>query len=119
MSVENIVLWYEQNVNYRLTKAFINFLIKIGIVKDDIDLDFLNLYLLEKNCDDFVIENGRYKIKSNRIPVIVNFKDEVIKKEEPKKPLITFTNNRKKEEKSHKKFKIENIGGNKLKLVKL
>ena len=48
MSIENIVNWYEKNVNYRLTKAFLNFLIKTGIVKPDIDLEILNLYLLER-----------------------------------------------------------------------
>lgn len=125
MSIDKIVLWYEENVNYKLTKSFLKFLISIGIVKEDIDLDFLNLYLLEKDCEDFIIENGKYKIKTNRIPVILNFKDEAIEKKEPKKvekekkPIVTFTKGNEKEEKPHKKFKIKSIGGNKMKLIKL
>ena len=47
MSIDNVVLWYEKNVNYKLTKAFLNFLIKTGIVKEDVNLELLNLFLLE------------------------------------------------------------------------
>ena len=102
MSVENIVNWYEKNVNYRLTKAFLNFLIKIGIVKEDIDLEILNLYLLERDEDEFVMENNMYQIKKNRIPVISKFDEN--KKEEKKI--------------GNRKFKLEIVGGNKMKLVK-
>ena len=108
MSIDKIILWYEENVNYKLTKTFLDFLIKIGIVKEDIDLDFLNLYLLERNEKDFVFENGKYKIKKNRIPIISKFKEEPIKKVETKA-----------EKKSNKKFKIEKLEGKKFKLVKL
>lgn len=124
MSIENIVNWYEKNVNYRLTKAFLNFLIKTGIVKPDIDLEILNLYLLEREDGEFVFENNTFKIKKNRIPVITKFKDEVEKTPIPpkqeKKPIVTFTrgNNIKTEKKETKKFKLEIVGGNKMKLVK-
>ena len=118
MSIENIVNWYEKNVNYRLTKAFLNFLIKTGIVKPDIDLEILNLYLLEREDDEFVVENNSYKKKKNRIPIISKFKDEIVEK--VKKPIVTFTkgNNTKTEKKETKKFKLEVVGGNKMKLVK-
>jgi hypothetical protein len=124
MSIENIVNWYEKNVNYRLTKAFLNFLIKTGIVKPDIDLEILNLYLLEREDGEFVFENNTFKIKKNRIPVITKFKDEAEKTPIPpkqeKKPIVTFTrgNNTKTEKKETKKFKLEIVGGNKMKLVK-
>ena len=124
MSIENIVNWYEKNVNYRLTKAFLNFLIKTGIVKPDIDLEILNLYLLEREEDEFVFENNTFKIKKNRIPIISKFKDEVAKAPTPpkqeKKPVVTLTrgNNAKTEKKETKKFKLEVVGGNKMKLVK-
>ena len=87
MSIENVVLWYEKNVNYKLTKAFLNFLVKTGIIKEDIDLELLNLFLLEVYGNEFVKENNKFKIKSNRIPVIDNFKEEkkVEKKSEPAK----------------------------------
>ena len=122
MSIENIILWYEKNVNYKLTKTFLDFLIKIGIVNEDIDLDFLNLYLLERNEKDFVFENGKYKIKKNRIPVISKFKEEPIKKVETKKEIIVKPPVEKlipAEKKSNKKFKIEKLEGKKFKLVKL
>lgn len=124
MSIENIVNWYEKNVNYRLTKAFLNFLIKTGIVKPDIDLEILNLYLLEREDGEFVFENNTFKIKKNRIPVISKYNDEAVKATTPpkqgKKPIVTFTsgNNTKTEKKETKKFKLEVVGGNKMKLVK-
>ena len=124
MSIENIVNWYEKNVNYRLTKAFLNFLIKTGIVKPDIDLEILNLYLLEREDGEFVFENNTFKIKKNRIPVISKFSDEAVNTTTPpkqgKKPIVTFTkgNNTKTEKKETKKFKLEVVGGNKMKLVK-
>ncbi len=122
MSIENIILWYEKNVNCKLTKTFLDFLIKIGIVNEDIDLDFLNLFLLERNEKDFIFENGKYKIKKNRIPVISKFKEEPNKKVETKKEMIVNPPVEKlipAEKKSNKKFKIEKIGGKRLKLVKL
>ena len=122
MSIDKIILWYEENVNYKLTKTFLDFLIKIGIVKEDVDLDFLNLYLLERNEKDFVFENVKYKIKKKRIPIISKFKEEPIKKVETKKEIIVKPPVEKlipAEKKSNKKFKIEKLEGKKFKLVKL
>lgn len=137
MTIENVVLWYEENVNYKLTVSFLKFMIKIGIINNDIDLDFLNSYLLEKYSDDFIIENGKYKIKQNRIPIIFKHKDEAVEEvsqNEDIKPKENKTSKKKKSKKnggkiilyereknknSSKKFKIENINGNKMKLVKL
>ena len=78
-----------------------------------------NSFLLEFYGSEFVKENGKFKIKENRKVVIDNFNDKEIvhepkikitketkQKEEPKKPL-------------RNKFKIESLGGKKLKLVKL
>ena len=115
MSIENVIAWYEKNVNYKLTKAFVNFMIKTGIINNEIDLNLLNSFLLEFYGSEFVKENGKFKIKENRKIVIDNFSDaeivvekkkETKQKEEPKKPL-------------RNKFKIESLGGKKLKLVKL
>ena len=119
MSIENVIAWYEKNVNYKLTKAFVNFMIKTGIINNEIDLNLLNSFLLEFYGSEFVKENGKFKIKENRKVVIDNFNDKEIvhepkikitketkQKEEPKKPL-------------RNKFKIESLGGKKLKLVKL
>ena len=123
MSIENVVLWYEKNVNYKLTKAFLNFLVKTGIVKEDIDLELLNLFLLEVYGNEFVKENNKFKIKSNRIPVIDNFKDEKIE-EKKQEPVKKVEENKIEQSKNNKKglrnkFKIENLGGKRLKLVKL
>ena len=124
MTIDNVVTWYEKNVNYKLTKTFLNFLVKTGIINYDVDLELLNLFLLDRYEDDFVKENNKYKIKKNRIPVIDKFKEEKneVKKEEktvekksPVKELSVTT----KKKSSGKRFKIENLGGSKLKLVKL
>ena len=127
MTIDNVVTWYEKNVNYKLTKTFLNFLVKTGIINYDVDLELLNLFLLDRYEDDFVKENNKFKIKKNRIPVIDKFKEEKneVKKEEKKeKPIekkspvkeLSVTTKKKS---SGKRFKIENLGGSKLKLVKL
>ena len=126
MSIENVVLWYEKNVNYKLTKAFLNFLVKTGIVKEDIDLELFNLFLLEVYGNEFVKEDNKFKIKSNRIPVIDNFKEEKkqesVKKSDEKNSIVNIpvTYEKAESKKSLKnKFKIEKLGGKRLKLVKL
>lgn len=136
MSVEEVVAWYEKNVNYKLTKAFLNFLVKTGIVKYDVDLELLNMFLLETFDNDFVKDNNKFKIKKNRIPIIDSFKEEkkVVKKDEKKivenKPVkkekVVEKKSTKKEipvttkkKTPNRKFKIENLGGRKLKLVKI
>ena len=127
MTIDNVVTWYEKNVNYKLTKTFLNFLVKTGIINYDVDLELLNLFLLDRYEDDFVKENNKFKIKKNRIPVIDKFKEEKneVKKEEKKeKPIekkspvkeLSVTTKKKS---NGKRFKIENLGGSKLKLVKL
>ena len=129
MSIENVIEWYEKNVNYKLTKTFVNFMIKTGIINSEINLNLLNLFLLEFYGNDFVKENGKFKLKENRKSVIDNFNDEKIvieKKKENKivheqKIKIPKETNKKEEPKKslRNKFKIESIGGKKLKLVKL
>jgi len=124
MTIDNVVTWYEKNVNYKLTKTFLNFLVKTGIINYDVDLELLNLFLLDRYEDDFVKENNKFKIKKNRIPVIDKFKEEkkeATKKEKPveqKSPVKELSVTTKKKS-SGKRFKIENLGGSKLKLVKL
>ena len=127
MTIESVVDWYGKNVNYKLTKAFLNFLINIGIIKKDIDIQLLNSFLLEVYDDDFIKENGKFKIKENRIPVIEKYKD-VQKKEEKKPSTKQDVKNRiekvtkakpTEKKKPVTKFKIESLGGKRLKLVKL
>ena len=125
MSIENVIAWYEKNVNYKLTKAFVNFMIKTGIINNEIDLNLLNLFLLEFYGNDFVKENGKFKIKENRKVVIDNFnnKETVVEDKKVSEPKIKITKETKQKEEPKKslrnKFKIESLGGKKLKLVKL
>lgn len=125
MSIENVIAWYEKNVNYKLTKAFVNFMIKTGIINNEIDLNLLNLFLLEFYGNDFVKENGKFKIKENRKVVIDNFnnKETVVEDKKVREPKIKIAKETKQKEEPKKslrnKFKIESIGGKKLKLVKL
>ena len=46
MTIDSVVAWYDKNVNYKLTRAFLEFLIKIGIVKSEINIEMLNSFLL-------------------------------------------------------------------------
>jgi hypothetical protein len=112
MTIDGVVAWYNKNVNYKLTKAFLKNLIKIGIVKEDIDLELLNLFLLESSDNNLVKQNGKYSIKKNRIPVIDKFKDnETPKKQEKKETKLSNG--------ARNMFKIEKISGKRLKLVKI
>ena len=126
MTIESAVTWYDKNVNYKLTRAFLEFLIKTGIVKSEINIEMLNSFLLEAYGDEFVKVNGRFKIKENRIPVIEKYND--VKKEEKKPSTKQDVKNRiekvtkakpTEKKKPVTKFKIESLGGKKLKLVKL
>ena len=40
VEIEKIVLWYEENINLKLAKSIFCFLKKIGMVDNDIELDF-------------------------------------------------------------------------------
>lgn len=123
MSIDNVVSWYEKNVNYMLTKNFLNFLIKIGIIKEDINLELLNLFLLEYFENEPIKENNKFKIKPNRIPIIDKFKEvkkpENVNKTVIKKGPVTITKTVTNKVSPKNKFKIEKIGGKRLKLVKL
>lgn len=123
MSIDSVVSWYEKNVNYRLTKNFLNFLIKIGIIKEDVNLELLNLFLLEYFENEPIKENNKFKIKSNRIPIIDKFKGEKksenVNKTVIKKGQVTITKTVTNKVSPKNKFKIEKIGGKRLKLVKL
>ena len=133
MSINDIIAWYDKNVNYKLTKPFLNSLIKIGIIKENVDLDLLNLFLLEKNENEFVKINNKFKIKENRKAIISKYKDEAKPKQAPKpvkqvkqqkpKPKVEKKVNKNTEAKETVKrpikFRIESLGGSKLKLVKI
>ncbi len=123
MSIDNVVSWYEKNVNYRLTKNFLNFLIKIGIIKEDVNLELLNMFLLEYFENEPIKENNKFKIKPNRIPIIDKFKDakqpEKVNKTVIKKGPVTITKTVTNKVSPKNKFRIEKIGGKRLKLVKL
>jgi len=126
MSIENVILWYEKNVNYKITRIFLNFLVNIGIIKNDVDLELLNSFMLEAFGDEYVKEDNFLKIKKNRIPIIDKFKDEpiTINKEKTNTKEIQLdkiinTAVKENNKQPRNKFKIENLGGKKLKLVKL
>ena len=62
MTIESVVTWYDKNVNYKLTRAFLEFLIKTGIVKSEVNIEMLNSFLLEAYGDEFVKEKACYKV---------------------------------------------------------
>ena len=133
MLIKDVIVWYEKNVNYKLTQPFIEFLITLGIIKKDVDIDILNLFLLERYNDEYVKINNKFKVKENRIPIIDKYKP--VKKAEkpaakPAKPAAKPAEKKAKPTQAQKKpekkatsaprrFRIEKIGGRKLKLVKI
>lgn len=122
MQIESVVLWYQKNVNYKLTRGFLNFLVNIGIMNSDVDLELLNSFLLETFGESYMKENGRFKIKKNRIPIIDKFKDEVVEdatNDTNEINLNKIITTKESSKPVRNKFKIESLGGKKLKLVKL
>ena len=122
MQIESVVLWYQKNVNYKLTRGFLNFLVNIGIMNSDVDLELLNSFLLETFGESYMKENGRFKIKKNRIPIIDKFKDEVVEdatNDTNEISLNKIITTKESSKPVRNKFKIESLGGKKLKLVKL
>lgn len=115
MSIDEVVGWYEKNVNYKITKAFLNSLVKLGIINVDVDIELLNLFLLIREDDEFKKKDGLYLVKDNRKELIDSYDiDTIVAKNKEKNNIAT--NNIKKDV---KKFKIEKIGGKSFKLVKI
>lgn len=119
MQINEVIKWYEEHTDSQLNEYFLKRMIEIGIIKTDIDLSYLNLYLLERFNDGFVVENGKYRVKKNRLPLISQTMptEQPIKKENNDKVEQMKKAVEKLEDKP-KRFKIEKLNGNRLKLVK-
>jgi hypothetical protein len=103
-SINEIVKWYNLNVDTQITDDFLIFLITKGIIKPIetslYSLNEVNNFLLKKYNNDLLKnDNNKFILKENRIQLLNKFP-----KKEIKKP---------------KKFKITSLDGNKMKLIKL
>lgn len=103
-SINEIVKWYNLNVDTDITDDFLIYIITKGIIKPIetslYSLNDINDFLLETfNGDLIKNENDKFIFKKNRKIILNKFP-----KKEIKKP---------------KKFKITSLDGNKLKLIKL
>lgn len=117
MKKSDVIKWYKENTDAELNEFFLDRMIKLGIIKEDIDLLFLNLILLERFNDNFVTENGKYRLKKNRLPLIEQSKPvEVAPIKDDKLERMKVAVGKLGEQ--PKRFKIEKINGNRLKLVK-
>lgn len=126
--MNDVIKWYDNNVNHGVNEGFLNHMIELGIINKDIDIKTLNSFLLESNGDKYSSDyNGRYKMKENRKSLIRSFGN--ISKPDVNKnnvvPLKIRTTEPKKENKQNDmpqlngKFKIQRVSGNKLKLIRL
>ena len=126
--MNDVIKWYDNNVNHGVNEGFLNHMIELGIINKDIDIKTLNSFLLESDGDKYSSDyNGRYKMKENRKPLIRSFEN--ISKPDVNKnnvvPLKIQTTEPKKENKQNDmpqlngKFKIQRVSGNKLKLIRL
>jgi hypothetical protein len=117
MKKNDVIKWYNENTNAELNDFFLDKMINLGIIKEDIDLSFLNLILLERFNDKFIIENGKYRLKKNRLPLIEQSKSvEIAPIKDDKLERMKVAVGKLGEQ--PKRFKIEKINGNRLKLVK-
>ena len=126
--MNDVIKWYDNNVNHGVNEGFLNHMIELGIINKDIDIKTLNSFLLESDGDKYSSDyNGRYKMKENRKSLIRSFGN--ISKPDVNKnnvvPLKIRTTEPKKENKQNDmpqlngKFKIQRVSGNKLKLIRL
>lgn len=102
-TINEIVKWYDKNVNFKISSDFIVYLVTNNIILPKeptiYSLNSVNDFLLEKLNNEYVKDrNGRFKIKENRKKIVEKYKG---------KPTV------------HTKFKIASLDGNKLKLIKL
>lgn len=117
MKKNDVIKWYNENTDAELNDFFLDKMINLGIIKEDIDLSFLNLILLERFNDKFIIENGKYRLKKNRLPLIEQSKPvEIAHIKDDKLERMKVAVGKLGEQ--PKRFKIEKINGNRLKLVK-
>lgn len=138
MTSDDLISWYMTHVNHNITNTFLSYLNDLGILESKYSLvdtneslyslDKLNSIMLERINENYVkTDNGDYKMKDNRHYIVDKFKKtsvvekpiieevkETVKTETQtiQKPIIKSTNTK-------SKFKIEYIGGNKMKLHKI
>ena len=117
MKISDVIKWYNENTDVGLNEIFLEKMINLGIIKEDINLSFLNLILLERFNDNFVTENGKYIVKKNRIPLIEQSKPVEIKPIQDDK-IERMKIAVEKLGEPPRRFKIEKLNGNRLKLVK-
>lgn len=103
-SINDIVKWYDKNVDYGISDDFLIYIINKGVLKPCemslYSLEELNSFLLVKNENNYLKDKSdKYILKENRKHIVDKFP-----KKEVRKP---------------KKFKIASLDGNKLKLIKL
>ena len=102
-SINEIVKWYEENTDTPIPQDFIIYMVKNHIIFPRVNatysLDEINDLLLEKEYGSYVVIKDKLKVKDNRKPLI-------------KKCFTEQTC-------EAKKYKIANLSGNKLKLIKL
>ena len=118
MKKSDVIKWYEENTSAELNEPFLDKMIELGIISEDVDLSFLNQFLLESFNNSFVVENGKYRVKKNRLSLIEQSKVSDIKpkrddKIEKMKEAVENIG-----QKTINRFKIEKLKGNRLKLVK-
>lgn len=85
MQVAAAITWYEDNVGIKLTEAFFSKLGRIGVIGDGTTLEDFNSLMLEYANGEPIKNNGKYKIKANRIPLINAYSNEVEMKPTPKR----------------------------------
>lgn len=77
MQVAAAITWYEDNVGIKLTEAFFSKLGRIGVIDDGTTLEDFNSLMLDYANGEPINNNGKYKIKANRIPLINAYSNEV------------------------------------------
>lgn len=97
MEKEDIINWYNANTNCKSCENIINYMIDNKIISE-INKDIIDDFLLKKKNNNFIIQDGHYLIKENRINFINNH----------------FTKNKK-----VNKYKLNLKNKNNIKLIKL
>ena len=120
MKINDVIKWYNENTDTVLNEIFLKKMVDLGIINEDVNLSFLNLILLERFNDNFIIENGKYVVKKNRIPLIEQSEPVEIKpiQDDKIERMKIAVGKLSEQQPQPRRFKIEKLNGNRLKLVK-
>ena len=75
MNIANIIMWYKDNTDTPISVPFLRYMFDVGVMDSTKTINDLNALLLQaENLKYIKDENGKFKVKENRKPLIERHK---------------------------------------------